>query len=158
MLSFLVTKTTDRFSLVWEGDPAVKAKKGQQSWISVDAATLKSGQKPDVMICRPLSGDEVLRIVTAVEHEPSLIVQAAALGVVSIEMGTGERIDDPQGVRDVLLHAANLESVTELAQSVFVASREGVDALPFRHESPQVERHDNGDALRSDVRGVPAIA
>jgi len=140
-LSFLLTKTTDSFRLVYEGDPALKGQEeGGPEWIEESKAKIRSGQKPDVMICRPLSGDEILRIMIALEEDASLIVQAAALGVKSIEMGSGESVDDPQDVRSILSHAGNLDAITSLAQTIVHVSREGVDDLPFRSARAQMAR------------------
>ena len=118
--------------MVYQGDPAIKSStKKDPTWIQEHKAKLKSGQKPDVMVCRPLSGDEVLRIVLAVADDPALIVHAAALGVKSINLGNGGTVADPEEVRRVLNHAGNLESITNLAQKIVDVSKEGVDDLPF---------------------------
>ena len=140
-MAFLLTKTSDHFRLVYEGDPALKGQEeGGPEWIEEKKAKIRSGQKPDVMVCRPLSGDEILRIMLALEEDGSLIVQAAALGVKSIELGTGEKITEPQEVREVLSHAGNLDSVTSLAQTIVHVSREGVDDLPFRSSRTKMAR------------------
>ena len=136
-MGFLLTKITDEFRLVYEGDPALKKKPGEeQEWIAEKKAKVRSGQKPDVMVCRPLSGDEVLRIMVALDDDPSLIVQAAALGVKGIEMGDGTHVTAPKDVREILSHAGNLDAVTSLAQTIVHVSREGVDRLPFRDHRP----------------------
>jgi hypothetical protein len=131
-LAFLVVKKTDNFRLVFEGDPAVKSSESPPTWLQEEKAELESGERPDVLVCRPLGSDEVLRIVNAIEVDSSLIVSAAALGVVKIEQADGTIIEEPKEIRDVLNMAQNLEAVTSLAQTIFEASREGLDSLPFR--------------------------
>ena len=131
-MAFLIVKKTDTFRLVYEGDPAVKPSEEAHTWIPEEQAEIVAGERPDVLIARPLGSDEVLRIVNALEVDPSLIVSAAALGVVKIEQGDGTIIEEASEIREVLNLAQNLEAVSSLAQTIFEASREGLDALPFR--------------------------
>ena len=140
-MAFLLTKTTDTFRLVYEGDPALKGNKdGPQEWIEESKAKPQSGKKPDVMECRPLSADEVLRILVACDEDPSLVVLAAAMGVKAIELGDGETITEPKEVRRVLSHAGNLHAVTSLAQAIMHVSREGVHDLPVRNARAKMAR------------------
>ena len=157
-MAFLYTRTNQRFRLVWEGDPALKSKKGSDAWVPEEKAKLKSGKRPDVMICRPLSGDEILRIVSVVEEDPSMIIHAAALGVVAIEQGDGAKIEDPDEIRKVIGHARNLEAMSQLAQAIFQASRGGVDSLPFRDESADLARPDHGGSIRSGLSELSEVA
>lgn len=136
-MAFLVVKKTDEFRLVYEGDPAVKAGDSSPTWILEDKAELEAGERPDVLVCRPLGSDEVLRIVNAIEVDSSLIVSAAALGVVKIEQADGTVVQEAKEIREVLNLAQNLEAVTSLAQTIFEASREGLDSLPFRGSGSQ---------------------
>jgi predicted alpha/beta hydrolase family esterase len=131
-LAFLIVKKSDTFRLVYEGDPAVKAKKKPHTWIPEEQAKLEAGEKPDVIVARPLGSDEVLRIVNALEVDPSLVISAASLGVVKIEQADGTTIEEAKEIREILNMAQNLEAITSLAQTIFEASREGLDALPFR--------------------------
>ena len=134
-MAFLVVKKTDQFRLVYEGDPAVKSGDSSPTWILEEKAELEAGERADVLVCRPLGSDEVLRIVNAIEVDSSLIVSAAALGVVKIEQADGSTIEEGKDVRAVLNDAQNLHAVTQLAQTIFEASREGLDSLPFRGSS-----------------------
>ena len=131
-MAFLIVKKTDTFRLVYEGDPAVKPSEEAHTWIPEEQAEIVAGERPDVLIARPLGSDEGLRIVNALEVDPSLIVSAAALGVVKIEQGDGTIIEEASEIREVLNLAQNLEAVSSLAQTIFEASREGLDVLPFR--------------------------
>ena len=129
-MAFLLTKVTDSFRLVFSEDPAIeKPEDVGEAWIDESAAPVKSGARPDVLICRPLSGEEVLRVVVAVEEDPALVVQAAALGVVSIELGDGSKVTDPSEVRGVLSNSQNLHAIPGLAQRIIEVSREGLDDL-----------------------------
>ena len=128
----MVVKKTDQFRLVYEGDPAVKSGDSSPTWILEEKAELEAGERADVLVCRPLGSDEVLRIVNAIEVDSSLIVSAAALGVVKIEQADGTVVQEAKEIREVLNLAQNLEAVTSLAQTIFEASREGLDSLPFR--------------------------
>ena len=137
-MAFLIVKKTDTFRLVYEGDPAVKPSEEAHTWIPEEKAEIRAGERPDVIVGRPLGSDEVLRIVNALEVDPSLIVSAAALGVVKIEQADGSVIEEAKEIREVLNLAQNLEAVSSLAQTIFEASREGLDSLPFRGSSSQV--------------------
>lgn len=130
---FLCTRTEDRFRLVYEGDPAVKSKKGQDpAWIPEEGATIRSGEKPDVMVCRPLSSDEVIRVVHLADKDPAAMIFCASLGVTEIQRGDGERIEDPEKIREITNHPGNLEAIAALAQAIHAASSEGLASLPFR--------------------------
>ena len=131
-MAFLIVKKTDTFRLVYEGDPAVKPSEEAHTCISEEKAEIIAGERPDVIVGRPLGSDEVLRIVNALEVDPSLIVSAAALGVVKIEQADGSVIEEAKEIREVLNLAQNLEAVSSLAQTIFEASREGLESLPFR--------------------------
>lgn len=130
---FLCTRTGDRFRLVYEGDPAVKVKKGTDpAWIPESKAKIKSGEKPDVMVCRVLNSDEIIRVVTLAAEDPAAMIWCASIGVVAIERGTGEIIDDPDKIREITNHAGNISAIGSLAQAIHGASSEGLASLPFR--------------------------
>ena len=130
---FLCTRTEDRFRLVYEGDPAVKSKKGRDpAWIPEADAVVRSGEKPDVMVCRPLNSDEVSRVGTLADQDPAAMIWCAGIGTVAIERGDGERIEDADKIREITNHPGNLESMAALAQAIHKASSEGLAALPFR--------------------------
>ncbi len=130
---FLCTRTEDRFRLVYEGDPAVKSKKGQDpAWIPEEGATIRSGEKPDVMVCRPLNSDEVIRVVTLAEQDPAAMIFCASIGVVSIERGDGQRLEGVEEINAVVNHPGNMEAMGALAQAIHAASSEGLASLPFR--------------------------
>ena len=134
-MAFLVVKKTDSFRIVYEGDPAIRSQAPEgsdPSWILEDSAECESGERPDVFVCRPLGADEVLRIINALDVDASLVVQAAAIGVVRIEQADGKVIEEAKEVREVLNLAQNMNAITSLAQTIFEASREGLDSLPFR--------------------------
>jgi len=116
----------------------VKPSEEVHTWIPEEKAEVIAGERPDVIVGRPLGSDEVLRIVNALEVDPSLIVSAAALGVVKIEQADGSVIEEAKEIREVLNLAQNLEAVSSLAQTIFEASREGLDSLPFHGSSSQV--------------------
>ena len=140
-MAFLITTTTQPFRLVWSQDSALKAsKKGvQPSWIRDGQKQNRSGKKPDVLVCRALNSSEVLRIVTAIDESPSLIVDAACLGVTAIELGeSGKVIEEPKEIREILGHAGNLEAVASLAETIVRVSKEGSEALPFRTKGAKV--------------------
>lgn len=137
-MGFLVVSKKDTFRLVYEGDPAIKFEGDDPSWIAENLAEKHSGETPDVLICRPLGCDEVLRVVNAVETDASLIVYAAALGVKAIHQSNGEVIEKPERIREVLNHAENLQAITALAQAIFAVSREGIDSLPFRGQGSEI--------------------
>jgi hypothetical protein len=138
-MAFLVVRKKDTFRLVWEGDPAIKYEGDDPKWISETIAEKNSGEDPDVIVCRALGSDEVLRIVNAIEADASLIVAAASLGVKKILKADGEEISDPEKVREILNHAENLDAVTALAQAIFSASREGAESLPFRGSGSEIQ-------------------
>lgn len=136
---FLKTRTKDEIRLVYQGDPAVDTGDPTEDqvfeWVEKSEAKMKSGEKPDVMVCRPLNADEILRIVDAVDRDKSFIVYAAQLSVIKIEMGNGEVLKDPQKVTSVLNDGQNMEAVCALSQKVFDMSRGGEESLPFHTES-----------------------
>ena len=133
---FLCTKTTDRFKLVYEDDPAVDATGA--GWIPLDQATIKEGEKADVFVCRPLNSDECFRIMQATKKDQSFLVFAASLGVVEIETN-GRTITDADENQQILDNAQNLAPILTLASTIFQISREGLDQLPFRDSSTAVE-------------------
>ena len=137
-MAFLIVKKSDSFRVVYEGDPAVISLEEAPTWIPEDSAKLEAGERPDVMVCRPLGSDEVLRIVNALEMEPSLIVSAAALGVLEIERADGTTIKEAKEIREILNDAQNIDAMSALAQTIFEASREGLGALPFRGSGVEV--------------------
>ena len=138
-MGFLVVSKKDTFRLVFQGDPAIKFDGDQPAWVAEHLAEKNAGETPDVLLCRCLNSDEVLRIVNAVEEDASLIFYAAALGVKAIHQSNGDVIDKPEKIREVLNHAENLQAVTALAQAIFAASREGADSLPFRGSGSQIQ-------------------
>tara|TARA_R100000278_G_scaffold46562_2_gene40475 strand:+ start:6529 stop:6945 length:417 start_codon:yes stop_codon:yes gene_type:complete len=138
-MGFLVVSKKDTFRLVFQGDPAIKFEGDEPGWVAEHLAEKHSGETPDVLLCRPLGCDEVLRVVNAVESDASLIVYAAALGVKAIHQADGQVIEKPEKIREVLNHAENLQAVTALAQAIFSASREGADALPFRSPGTEIQ-------------------
>ena len=135
---FLCTRTEDRFRLVYEGDPAVKSKKGRDpAWIPEADAVVRSGEKPDVMVCRPLNSDEVIRVVTIAEQDPAAMIFCASIGIVSVERGDGETVDDTEEIHKIVNHPGNMEAMGALAQAIHAASSEGLAALPFRGDGDQ---------------------
>lgn len=137
-MAFLVVSKKDTFRLVYQGDPAIQFDGDEPGWVAEHLAQKHSGETPDVLLCRPLGCDEVLRIVNAVEQDASLIVYAAAMGVKEIHQANGQVISEPEKIREVLNHAENLQAVTALAQAIFSASREGAEALPFRSQGAEI--------------------
>lgn len=133
---FLATKTTDRFQLVFSKDPAVIAE--DDGWIPLDKAEIKPGESPDVFTCRPLNGDECLRILTACGKDPTFLVFAAHLGVEEIDTD-GSKITEESEIQKILKNAQNMEAVHSLANSIFQVSREGLEVLPFRNARVTVE-------------------
>lgn len=135
---FLKTRIIDSFRLCYEGDPAIISKKANgedPAWIDESKAKLKSGKKADVVVCRPLNADEVLRLVDAVERDRSAIIYASQMSVTAIERGDGKIVSDPEEIRSILNLPGNLEAICALGIKVFDVSREGEDKLPFRTKS-----------------------
>ena len=133
---WLTTKTTDRFCLVYQGDPAVEG--SGEDWIAEDKADYVEGEQADKFYCRPLNSDECFRILQAMQRDASTISFAAHLGVVKIESG-GKSIEDDEQIRDILDNAQNMAPLLKLSQAIFQVSREGLDALPFRDGGASVE-------------------
>ena len=133
---FLCTKTTDRFKLVFQGDPAVEGE--GESWIPLDQATILKGQSADVFVCRPLNSDECFRIIQATQKDQTFISFAAMLGVVEIETD-GRKLEKPEEIHPILENAQNMGPILSLAAVIFQVSREGLDSINFRDPRPSME-------------------
>jgi hypothetical protein len=133
---WLCTKTTDRFKLVFQGDPAVEG--DGDGWIPEDKADIRKGEAADVFVCRPLNADECFRIIQATQKNPSFMAYAAALGVTEIHTG-GRVIDSADEIEEILENAQNMGPIMALASTIFQVSREGLDVLPFRSKGDPVE-------------------
>ena len=127
---FLCTKTTDRFKLVFQGDPAVEGE--GESWIPLDQATILKGQSADVFVCRPF------RIIQATQKDQTFISFAAMLGVVEIETD-GRKLEKPEEIHPILENAQNMGPILSLAAVIFQVSREGLDSINFRDPRPSME-------------------
>lgn len=158
-MSFLVTRTDEQYRLVWTDDPAVRKTDPEASgeWIAEERAELHAGASPDVIVARPLSASELLRISGLVEQHPEIICEAAALAVVEI-VSDGSSITDPERIRSILSHAGNVESIGALAQAVIAVSREGCDSLPFRHGRSEELPADHGEPVGSGLLELSARA
>ena len=137
---FLKTRTNDRFSLVYEGDPAVLKKEPENKdgdpadllWIERETAEIVAGKKPDVIVCRPLNADESIRLASAVAKDQSMILFLALLVVIEINLGDGTKITEHDKKQEILNHSGNLQSLCALAAKILEVSQAGIDMLPFR--------------------------
>ena len=133
---WLCTKTTDRFQLVFEGDPAVES--NGTDWIPLDQATIKKGENADVFVCRPLNSDECFRIIQATQKDQAFLSFASMLGVVEIHTD-GRVLKESQEIQNVLENAQNMAPIMSLSAVIFQVSREGLESLPFRASRSPVE-------------------
>ena len=133
---WLCTKTTDRFKLVYQGDPAVSG--DGDTWIPFDQATIEEGKTPDVFVCRPLNSDECFRIIQATRKDQTFLSFASMLGVVEIQTD-GRVVDDSTEIQAILENAQNMGPILSLSAIIFQVSREGLDSMPFRDPSPSME-------------------
>ena len=109
---WLCTKTTDRFQLVFEGDPAVDS--NGTDWIPLDQATIKKGENADVFVCRPLNSDECFRIIQATQKDQAFLSFASMLGVVEIHTD-GRVLKESQEIQNVLENAQNMAPIMSLS-------------------------------------------
>ena len=133
---WLCTKTTDRFKLVFQGDPAISG--DGEDWIPLDQASTEEGKDPDVFVCRPLNSDECFRIIQATRKDQTFLSFASMLGVVEIH--TGKRVvDDSTEIQAILENAQNMGPILSLSAAIFQVSREGLDSMTFRGSRSSVE-------------------
>ena len=139
---FLKTRVTDRYALVYQGDPAVINKVDKKStekpdlvWIEKETADIAAGKKPDVIICRPLNADESIRLASAVAKDQSMILYLALLCVIEIQLGDGTKITEHDKKQEILNHSGNLEGLCALASKILEVSQAGIETLPFRDPS-----------------------